>query len=142
MNHLLTALNDWIGREVVWRVYRLVGGASMARQFLLLRTRGRNTGKQRTVILTYLRAQATWLVVASNGGKALMPVWYHNLRAHPQAEIQVGKRRFRVAAELVPPEEYEHLWAAWLKQHPAYERAQQQTARRFPLVRLIARADI
>jgi deazaflavin-dependent oxidoreductase (nitroreductase family) len=142
MNYLLTALNDWLGPEVVWRVYRLLGGASMARQFLLLRTRGRKTGKQRTVILTYLRAQATWLVVASNGGEALMPAWYHNLRAHPQAEIQVGRRRFQVEAEMVSSEEYEQLWAAWLKQHPAYERAQQQTMRRFPLVRLIGRENI
>src|SRR5215831_11521743 len=71
MNHLLTALNDWIGREVVWRVYRLLGGAPMARQNLLLRTRGRKTGKQRTAILTYLRTKATWLVVASNGGESV-----------------------------------------------------------------------
>jgi deazaflavin-dependent oxidoreductase (nitroreductase family) len=110
----------------------------MARQFLLLRTRGRKTGTQRTVILSYSRAEATWLVVASNGGHALMPAWYHNLRTHPRAEIQVGRQRFQVDAELASPEEHEQLWADWLKQHPAYERVQQQTTRRFPLVRLIA----
>jgi F420H(2)-dependent quinone reductase len=141
MNHFLITLNNWIGREVFWRVYRLFGGAGMARQFLLLRTRGRKTGKQRTVILTYSRAHRAWLVVASNGGQALMPVWYHNLRAHPQAEIQVGRQRFQVDAEIASAEEYEQLWAAWLGEHPAYERAQQQTTRRFPFVRLIPRAN-
>lgn len=139
MNHFLTTLNNWIGRDLFWRVYCLLGGAGMARQFLLLRTQGRKTGKQRTVILAYLRTRATWLVVASNGGQVPMPAWYHNLRAHSQTEIQVGRQRFQVDAEMVPAEEYEHLWAAWLKQYPAYEQAQQQTTRRFPLVRLIAR---
>jgi deazaflavin-dependent oxidoreductase (nitroreductase family) len=70
-----------------------------------------------------------------------MPGWYHNLRAHPHAEIQVGRRRFQVDAEIAPTGEYEQLWAAWLGEHPAYARAQQQTTRRFPLVRLIARDD-
>jgi deazaflavin-dependent oxidoreductase (nitroreductase family) len=138
MNRFLILLNDWIGREVFWRTYRLLGGAGMARQFLLLRTIGRKSGKQRTVVLTYSREVATWLVVASNGGQAVMPAWYHNLRAHPQAEIQVGRQRFQVAAEIVPAEEYEQVWAAWLRQHPAYAQAQQQTTRRFPLVRLTA----
>jgi hypothetical protein len=82
MNRFLISLNNWIGREVFWRVYRL---------------------------------------------------------AHSQAEIQVDRRRFQVDAELVPAEEYEQLWAAWLGPHPAYARAQQQTTRRFPLVRLYAR---
>jgi deazaflavin-dependent oxidoreductase (nitroreductase family) len=141
MNHFLTSLNTWIGQEVVWRAYHLLGGAGMAQQFLLLTTRGRKTGKQRTVILTYSREDARWLVVASNGEQALMPAWYHNLRAHPQAEIQVGGQRFQVDAEIVPAAEYEQVWAAWLGQHPAYARAQQQTIRRFPLVRLNAREN-
>ncbi|HEY6406985.1 MAG TPA: nitroreductase family deazaflavin-dependent oxidoreductase [Ktedonobacteraceae bacterium] len=135
----LIKLNNWINREVVWRVYRLFSGGSMARHFLLLLTRGRKTGNVRTVMITYLRENATFLVVASNGGQTRIPAWYHNLRAHPQAEIQVGKQRFQVDAEIVPPDEHERLWAAWLKQYPAYENAQKKTTRRFPLVRLISR---
>jgi deazaflavin-dependent oxidoreductase (nitroreductase family) len=138
MNHFLIALNNWIGRQVFWRAYRLLGGAWMAQQFLLVRTRGRKTGKQRTVILSYSQAGRAWLVVASNGGQESMPAWYYNLRAQPKAEIQVGRQRFQVDAEIVRAEEYEQVWAAWLRQHPAYARAQQQTSRRFPLVRLIA----
>jgi deazaflavin-dependent oxidoreductase (nitroreductase family) len=136
MEKLLIKLNNWIDRELVWRVYRLLRGGSIARRFLLLRTRGRKTGKWRTVMITYLPENATFLVVASNGGQALMPAWYNNLRAHPQAEIWVGRKRFRVDAEIVPPDEHERLWAAWLKQYPSYENAQKKTTRRFPLVRL------
>ena len=136
MKKLLIKLNNWIGREVVWRVYHLLGGVWMARRFLLLKTRGRKTGKVRTVMIAYLQENATFLVVASNDGQALMPAWYHNLRANPQAEIQVGRKRFQVVAEMVPPGEHEQLWATWLKQNPSYENAQKKTARRFPLVRL------
>ena len=136
MEKLLSRLNAWIDRVLVWRVYRLLRGASMARRFLLLRTRGRKTSKVRTVMITYLQENATYLVVASNGGQALMPAWYHNLQARPQAEIQVGRKRFQVVAEIVPPGEHEQLWATWLKQNPTYENAQKKTTRRFPLVRL------
>lgn len=137
----LIKLNTWINRAVVWRVYRLLRGASMARRFLLLRTRGRKTGKVRTVMITYLRENATFLVVASNGGQAFMPAWYHNLRANPHAEIQVGRKRFQVDAEMVPPGEHERLWAAWLKQNPSYENVQKKTTRWFPLVRLTPREE-
>jgi hypothetical protein len=92
----LIKLNNWINREVVWRVYGLLGGELMARHFLLLRTRGRKTGNVRTVMITYLRENTTFLVIASNGGQTRMPAWYHNLRAHSQAEIQVGKQRFQM----------------------------------------------
>ena len=132
MENLLTRLNTWFNRTLTWRMY----GLFSARRFLLLRTRGRKSGKVRTVLLTYLRENATFLVVASNGGQALMPAWYYNLQVHPDAEIQVGRQRFQVDAEMVPPGEHERLWAAWLKHHPSYENAQKKTTRRFPLVRL------
>jgi len=137
MENLLTRLNTWFNRTLTWRMY----GLFSARRFLLLRTRGRKSGKVRTVLLTYLRENATFLVVASNGGQALMPAWYHNLRAHPDAEIQVGRQRFQVDAVMVPPGEHERLWAAWLKHHPSYENAQKKTARRFPLVQLTPRKE-
>ena len=139
MKKRLIMLNAWIDRVLVWRLYLLFRGGSMAQRFLLLRTRGRKTGKLRTVMITYLRENATFLVVASNGGQVFMPAWYHNLQAQPDAEIQVGRKRFHVDAEVVPPEEQEQLWAAWLRQNPGYEYAQKKTVRRFPLVRLTPR---
>ena len=60
-----------------------------------------------------------------------MPAWYHNLRAQPQDEIQVDRQRFQVDREIVPAEEHARLWAAWLKQHPAYERARASDGKAF-----------
>ena len=139
MEQLLIRFNRWIGREVVWRIYLFLGGASMTRRFMLLRTKGRKTGKVRTLIISYLRENTTFLIVASNAGQAFMRAWYHNLQAHPQAEIQLGNKCFQVDAQTIQLDERERLWATWLKQYPSYEDAQKKTTRRFPLVRLTPR---
>ena len=51
-------------------------------------------------------------MVASNGGDRRAPGWYHNLRAQPRAEINVGPRRFAVTAKVVLPDDpdYQRLW--------------------------------
>lgn len=79
---------------------------------LLLRTVGAKTGAQRTSCLTYARDGASYLVVASNGGDRRYPGWYHNLRADPAAEIQIGTTRLRVAARMVMPgdPDFDRLW--------------------------------
>ena len=39
-----------------------------------------------------------YLVVASKGGDPKAPGWYHNLKANPNVEINVGPKRFAVTA--------------------------------------------
>ena len=65
---------------------------------LLLRTVGARTGQPRTNALSYARDGDAYVIVASMGGAPRSPGWYHNLRADPVAEIQVGTRRMRVRA--------------------------------------------
>jgi len=79
---------------------------------LLLRTVGAKSGQPRTNALTYARDGRDYVVVASMGGAPRSPGWYHNLRAHPAAEIQVGTRRIPVAARFVGPgdPDRERLW--------------------------------
>src|SRR6188472_4004291 len=57
---------------------------------LILRTVGAKSGELRTNALTYAKAGDAYLVVASNGGAARSPAWYHNLRKNPDVEMQVG----------------------------------------------------
>ena len=40
-------------------------------------------------------------LVASKGGEPKAPGWYHNLKANPQVEINVGPKRFPVTARAV-----------------------------------------
>ena len=83
--------NGWIGHRM------------MLMPSLLLHTIGAKTGKARTTSLTYGRDGDDYLVVASKGGSPRAPDWYHNLKANPNVEINVGPRRFGVLAHPVVP---------------------------------------
>ena len=79
---------------------------------LLLHTTGARSGKHRTNTLTYARDGEDYLVVASMGGAPTAPAWYHNLKATPHAEINVGTARLSVHARPVNPGDldYARLW--------------------------------
>ena len=78
--------NGWIG-------HRALGIPS-----LLLHTVGAKTGQARAASLTYARDGDDYLIVASKGGDPKAPGWYHNLKANPNVEINVGPKRFPVTA--------------------------------------------
>ncbi|MEV6322423.1 nitroreductase/quinone reductase family protein [Nocardia sp. NPDC051787] len=80
---------------------------------LLLRTVGRKSGKQRTSALTYARDGEDYLVTASNGGSPRPPGWLANLKARPECEIQVGRRKLAVRARPTLPDDpdYARRWA-------------------------------
>src|SRR6202011_1211311 len=79
---------------------------------LLLHTVGAKSGQSRTTTLSYARDGDDYLVVASKGGDPKAPGWYHNLKANPNVEINVGPKRFGVTAKPVTPDdpEYPRLW--------------------------------
>ncbi|WP_040699998.1 nitroreductase family deazaflavin-dependent oxidoreductase [Nocardia vinacea] len=80
---------------------------------LLLRTVGRKTGQARTSALTYGRDGADYLVTASNGGSPRPPGWLANVKARPECEIRVGRRKVAVTARATLPDdpEYARHWA-------------------------------
>ena len=65
---------------------------------LLLHTVGAKTGKRRTNTLSYFPDGGSYYVVASKGGDPKAPGWYHNLKARPDIDINIGPRRFAVTA--------------------------------------------
>ncbi|MFJ1461053.1 nitroreductase family deazaflavin-dependent oxidoreductase [Nocardia sp. N2S4-5] len=79
---------------------------------LLLRTVGRKTGQARTSALTYARDGEDYVVTASNGGSPRPPGWLANVKARPDCEIQVGRRRIPVTARPTYPEDpdYARRW--------------------------------
>jgi deazaflavin-dependent oxidoreductase (nitroreductase family) len=79
---------------------------------LLLHSVGAKTGKPRVNTLTYATDGGDYLIVASNGGTNRYPGWYHNLKARPDVEINVGPTRLPVTARIVLPDEpdYDRLW--------------------------------
>ena len=119
--------NGWIG-------HRALGIPS-----LLLHTVGAKTGQARTTSLTYARDGDDYLIVASKGGDPKSPGWYHNLKADPSVEINVGPKRLRVTAHPVLPgdSDYARLWQIVNKNNSnRYEAYQEKTKRPIPVVRL------
>jgi deazaflavin-dependent oxidoreductase (nitroreductase family) len=104
---------------------------------LLLHTIGAKTGKPRTTSLTYARDGENYLIVASKGGYPRSPGWYHNLKANPKAEINVGPKRFGVTAKPVLPDDpdYDRLWEIVNKNNAnRYKAYQKRTSRPIPVI--------
>ncbi len=104
---------------------------------LLLRTTGRRSGAVRTHALVYARDGADYLVVASNGGSDRNPAWLHNVRAHPEVEIQVGRKHWSAQARVIEPSEasFARLWTIVnANNRDRYAAYQQQTNRPIPVV--------
>ena len=110
---------------------------------LLLHTVGAKTGAQRTNTLSYFPDRGDYLVVASKGGDPKAPGWYHNLKANPDIEINVGPKRFAVTAKPVLPDDpdYARIWALVNKGNSdRYNGYQKRTTRPIPVVRLTPKA--
>jgi len=123
------------------RVYRLSGGKWMGRfpsgaPVCLLTTKGRKSGRRRTVPLLYLNDGSDLVVVASRGGAPQHPAWYLNLEADLVGEVEIGRRRFAVAAERAGAEERDRLWPRLVALYPPYETYQRRTTRPIPVMRL------
>jgi deazaflavin-dependent oxidoreductase (nitroreductase family) len=77
---------------------------------LFLLSTGRKSGKVRRNGLYYIEDGQNLVVVASNAGENVDPQWWKNLKATPDAEVELGTRRVPVRARAATPEESERLW--------------------------------
>jgi F420H(2)-dependent quinone reductase len=120
------------------RVYRATGGKLFGHMgkspILLLNTIGRKTGRKRTSPLLYVMDGEDFVIIASKGGAATHPAWYLNLRANPEATVQIGDREVQVEAEEADPEEKARLWQKMVEMYPAYDAYQKKTVREIPLL--------
>ena len=119
-------------------VYRLSGGRIFGRSLgcpiVLLTTTGRKSGQPRTApIFGFQEGQST-VVVPSNAGKERYPSWYLNLRANPQAQVQVGREIRQVRAREATPQERERLWPFLASQYGGYDVYRERTDRHIPVV--------
>lgn len=111
-----------------------IGATLLGMPMLLLTTWGRRTGKLRTAPLLYLPVDDVFVLVASNGGAQRHPTWWFNLRANPDALIQIGPVRGRVHAVPATHAERHRFWPLLLRVYPPYTRYQARTDREIPLV--------
>ena len=101
---------------------------------LLLNTVGRKSGRKRTSPLLYVMDGEDFVIIASKGGAPTHPAWYLNLRADPDATVEVGDREVRVRAEETDSEEKTRLWQKMVEMYPTYDDYQKKTQREIPLL--------
>lgn len=111
-----------------------IGGRALGASVLIIITTGRRSGRRRTRPLLYLEDGDNMVIVGSNGGRDQHPDWFHNLRAHPEAEVQIGTKKRRVRAEIADEAERARLWPLVVRSYSGYERYQSLTKRTIPVV--------
>ena len=126
--------------------YRLTGGRIGNRWFrgvqtLLLDTVGRKSGKRRTHPLLYIADGDDLVIVASRGGSHKHPAWWLNLRDSPRTTVQVDSERREVVAHEADDAERGRLWPRLVEVWPDYERYQQRTKRKIPVIVLRRAGD-
>src|SRR5947207_4796804 len=102
-----------IGRLHAW-LWKLTGGKlgnGFGRgPFVMLTTRGRVTGRERTTPVLYLQDGADLIVAASFGGNDMHPARHLNFERCPDAEVIINGERRRFRATRVCLEETRLLW--------------------------------
>jgi deazaflavin-dependent oxidoreductase (nitroreductase family) len=106
-------------------VYRLsggrIGGKVGGGPVLLLTTTGRKSGQPRTAPVLYLADGERFVVINTNAGNAKTPAWSLNLRANPEAEVEVGRKQVAVRARIAEGEEREDLWRRHMQQYSGWD---------------------
>ena len=100
---------------------------------ILLTTIGAKTGKVRKTPLMRVEHDGQYAVVASLGGAPKHPVWYHNVKAHPQVELQDGPVTMDYEAREVFGDEKATWWERAVEAWPDYANYQTKTDRQIPV---------
>jgi F420H(2)-dependent quinone reductase len=130
----------WLMR-IAWRIHRVVlsttgGRAGLSTPtpgskvgMLQLHTVGRKSGKPRAVVLNYIDDGDNMVTLASNGGAPPDPAWWLNLKARPEAVVDIAGGRRTVYAREAVGAEHDRL-VAILRGYAGYEDLDEILARR------------
>jgi deazaflavin-dependent oxidoreductase (nitroreductase family) len=76
-----------------------------SKQFLVLTTTGRKTGRKHAVPLGFVRDGDTYLAINAGGRSN----WYRNALANPQVTLEIAGKRIEACAEPVPVKTWQQL---------------------------------
>lgn len=128
---------------VLMRIHRRGGDRFAGMNLLYLTTVGARSGEQRTnPVARFDDGQGGWIIVASAGGTATHPGWYHNIAAHPeQVWAEVSGTKHRVDVEQLQGEVRDRVWALVTQRAPRFEGYLTKTDRQLPILRLTPIAE-
>lgn len=116
-----------------------VGGNFEGAPMLLLHTRGARSGQPRLHPMMYLASDDGWYVFASKAGADTNPDWYHNLKAHPDVQIEVGDDTIDVTASDVTGTRRDEVYAEQARRYPGFAEYERKTERVIPVIELTRR---
>ncbi|MEU4107136.1 nitroreductase family deazaflavin-dependent oxidoreductase [Streptomyces sp. NPDC048208] len=100
---------------------------------IILTTRGNRSGKIRKTPLMRVEHDGKYAVIASVGGAPKHPVWYFNVKADPEVELQDGPEKQEMRAREVKGEEKAKWWERAVAAYPPYAEYQEKTDREIPV---------
>jgi F420H(2)-dependent quinone reductase len=100
---------------------------------IILTSVGAKSGKLRKTPLMRVEHDGRYAVVASKGGAPEHPVWYYNLQANPQVELQDGPQKWDMVARQVSDDEKVLWWDRAVAAYPDYADYQLKTERAIPV---------
>jgi deazaflavin-dependent oxidoreductase (nitroreductase family) len=99
-------------------LYHMRLGWLLGRRFLLLKHRGRQSGRIRETVLEVVRYEpgdGSYIIASGWGAKAN---WFQNVKQHPAVEIMVGCQRIHVIAHQLTERESESEFRDSARRHP------------------------
>ena len=127
--------SDWARENA--ELYMSSGGTAgtdlKGKPVILLTTIGAKTGKLRKTPLMRVEHDGEYAVVASLGGAPKNPVWYYNIVANPQVELQDGTESGDYRAREVFGDEKAIWWDRAVAAYPDYADYQRKTDRAIPV---------
>jgi deazaflavin-dependent oxidoreductase (nitroreductase family) len=79
-------------------------------------------------------------VINTNAGNAKVPAWSLNLKANPEGEVELGRKRYAVRGRIAEGEERAELWRAHNVQYSGFDEYDAKL-RREPSVWVLEPAD-
>jgi deazaflavin-dependent oxidoreductase (nitroreductase family) len=115
-----------------------VGGQFEGFPLVLLTSTGAKSGQERINPIAYFDIDDRIYVVASAAGRDQDPSWAHNLRAHPQASVEIGSDPPRpVTARELPRDERDRLYPRIVERAPGFGEYEKRTDRVIPIFELV-----
>tara|TARA_B100000686_G_C16695335_1_gene920154 strand:+ start:912 stop:1331 length:420 start_codon:yes stop_codon:yes gene_type:complete len=132
----------WIGSLHRW-LYVLtggyVGGQFGSLKFLLLTTRGSQSGRLRTLPLLYLEDGENFLIPASSGGNPRNPAWVGNIKADSDVSVRVGSKVFLMKGILADEPDRTRFYERFVETMSHYAEYEKRSGRVIPVIILSKR---
>ena len=132
----MSDMNDW--NQQIMAEFRATGGHPggpfEGAPVLILHSTGAKSGLERELPLMYQAVGDDIAIFASKGGAPDNPDWYHNLKANPDASIEIEDRVEQVRARIAEGEERDRIWEQQKKDYPQFAGYEEATTRTIPVV--------